>query len=90
MTEEDLDKLEAKAKWSGWDREDSKKIILDLIGELRSRPASLPLVESQVEYSKAPNFTDEEAAAIQKEVEELSRTYDRETINKMHGIPNFS
>lgn len=35
MTEDDLKKLEEKTKWSGFDRKESTRIILDLITLVR-------------------------------------------------------
>jgi hypothetical protein len=37
---ETLDKLEAKGRYSGWDRSDAAKLVLRLIGEIRRLRAS--------------------------------------------------
>ena len=36
LTPEELDKLEAKAKWSGWDHCAGAEVVLSLIEEIRS------------------------------------------------------
>ena len=41
MTNEELNKLEAKVRYSGFDRTDSTKVILDLIKLVRSITAQL-------------------------------------------------
>ena len=35
MTERELDEIEAKAKWSSWDRNGSKTIIIQLLIEIK-------------------------------------------------------
>lgn len=43
MSPEEIKAIEDKVNWSGYDRENGRKIILKLIAELRKRPHSLPL-----------------------------------------------
>ncbi len=44
MSAEELEELEKRAKFSGWDRGEGAKIILKLIAEIRKRPYIIPCV----------------------------------------------
>jgi len=41
MTNEELNKLEAKVRYSGFDRTDSTKVIIELIRDMRALKAEL-------------------------------------------------